>query len=196
MLRAVGHQMGNSRQGGGARRRSRARSNGNRAYVNARGVRSAAHRQLRGEDAKPACWWVRMDAVRRSISRGLQGETWSDGDDQGRVRTAISRRYAHAAGVVAHHALLDVVIGYVRVQREVMKRASQASERGGGEGGAGDGTDGGGDGGDSRDRGSSGGGCTGGDGGRSGDGSGGWCGPSAMQRWWCRRRWWTRRGLR
>ena len=44
------------------------------------------------------------------VSRALQGEAWECVGDQGRVRTAFSRKYAHEAGERAYHALVEVVV--------------------------------------------------------------------------------------
>ena len=44
------------------------------------------------------------------VSKGLQGEIWAGGGDQGHVRTALVRRYAHAMGGSAHRSLLAVIV--------------------------------------------------------------------------------------
>jgi len=57
------------------------------------------------------------------ISRGLQGEAWAEGCDQGRVKTPFGRRYAHAAGARAYCALLEVVVENVDAVAVVAVRA-------------------------------------------------------------------------
>ena len=43
------------------------------------------------------------------VNTALQGEARACGCDQGRVRTVLDRRYAHAAGSNAYRALLEIV---------------------------------------------------------------------------------------
>ena len=59
------------------------------------------------------------------ISRGLQGEAWAEGGDQGRVKTPFGRRYAHAAGARAYRALLEVVVENVNAIAVVVGRAGR-----------------------------------------------------------------------
>ena len=53
----------------------------------------------------------------------MQGEAWACGDDQGRVRTALGRRCAHAAGAGAYRALLKAVVKNVVAVEVVAARA-------------------------------------------------------------------------
>jgi hypothetical protein len=54
----------------------------------------------------------------------LQGEAWACGRDQGRKRTVLGRRYAHAVGSNAYRALLEIVVKNVIAIAVVVGRAS------------------------------------------------------------------------
>ena len=56
--------------------------------------------------AKPAHREPRPEGAQEVISRGLHGDMWAGRGHQGRLRTAISRRYAYAKGARAYRALL------------------------------------------------------------------------------------------
>ena len=66
------------------------------------------------------------EGAREVVSRSLQGEAGACEGDQGRVRTALSRRCAHAAGVGAHRALVEVVVENVHAIAVVAGRAGTA----------------------------------------------------------------------
>ena len=53
----------------------------------------------------------------------MHGEDWAGGGDQWRVRTALSRRYAHAEVERAYHALMKVVVESVDAVTVVTVRA-------------------------------------------------------------------------
>ena len=53
---------------------------------------------------------VGPEGAQEVVSTGLQGEAWACRGDQGRARTALCRRHAHAAGAGAYRALLEVVV--------------------------------------------------------------------------------------
>ena len=53
----------------------------------------------------------------------MQGEVWVCGRDQGRVRTALRRRYAHAVGAGTYRALLEIVVESVDAIALVVGRA-------------------------------------------------------------------------
>ena len=63
------------------------------------------------------------EGAREVVSRSLQGEAGACEGDQGRVRTALGRRCAHAAGVGAHRALVEVVVENVHAIAVVAGRA-------------------------------------------------------------------------
>ena len=60
--------------------------------------------------AKPAHREPRPEGAQEVISRGLHGDMWAGRGHQGRLRTAISRRYAYAKGARAYRALLKAVV--------------------------------------------------------------------------------------
>ena len=57
------------------------------------------------------------------ISGALRGKAWAGRGDQGRVRTALGHRYAHARGERAYRAFLEVVDENVDAVAVVVVRA-------------------------------------------------------------------------
>ena len=105
--------MGIAQQGRGGRRRSRARSNGDQPYLIACGVSGGAGHataQVGINNCAQGGTGAQPNGAQEVVSRALQGEAWECVGDQGRVRTAFSRKYAHAAGERAYHALVEVVV--------------------------------------------------------------------------------------
>ena len=137
-----------SRRGRGGRWQSRARSKRTEPYLSACGVNGGAGdatAEVGGDDCARE---AQPEGAQEVVSTGLQGEAWACRGDQGRVPTALGRRYAHAKGARTYRALLEVVVENVHAIAVVTGRAGGAGEReGGGEGGGGDGGDGGDDGG-------------------------------------------------
>ena len=98
-----------SRRGRSGQGRFRVRSNGNKPCLSMCGVRGGAGgatTEVGGENCAPE---ARPEGAREVVSRVLQGQTRACEGDQGRVRNALGRRYAHATGARAYCALLKVV---------------------------------------------------------------------------------------
>ena len=75
--------------------------------------------------AKTAHGEARPEGAHEGVSKAFQSEAWAGGGCQGRVRTAIGRRYAHAKGERTYRALLEVVVENVNAIAVVVVRAGR-----------------------------------------------------------------------
>ena len=106
-----------------AARERRARSNRTEPCLSACGVNGGAGdatAEVGGDDCAQE---AQPEGAQEVVSTGWQGEAWACRGDQGRARTALGRRHAHAVGAGAYRALLEVVVENVDAIAVVVGRA-------------------------------------------------------------------------